>query len=142
MGTRAAGSPLTDGDAPLVFPNISCLLIIAWTAAAATSPACFIQLHFTFLVFLSLQLCICLHSQPWLELHRGAPNEEQQEAAARTSHLAPDAVELTAAQVGLLSMEMTHKRLKMYQVNRSAQEAASLTAQGGKLGADKFVRAV
>lgn len=39
-------------------------------------------------------------------------------------------------------MEMTHRRLKTYQVNRSAQEAASLTAQGGKLGADKFVRAV
>lgn len=58
------------------------------------------------------------------------PNKEQHGAAAHISCLASSAVEeMTAAQVGLLSVEMAQKMPKTYRVKRSAQESASLTAQ-------------
>lgn len=139
MRTGAAGSSLTDGDASLVFPNISCLLIIAWTTAAASL---FYSIAFYFSGF---SIPSALHLPTQSAMVEIAPRSTQRRTTGSSCPYIPpasDAVELTAAQVGLLSMEMTHKRLKTYQVNRSAQEAASLTAQGGKLGADKFVRAV
>lgn len=49
---------------------------------------------------------------------------------------------MTAAQVGLLSMEMAHRRPKTLSEKISAQESASLTAQGGRLDAGRFVMAV
>lgn len=140
----AAGSSHVGGAAPSGFSKPPCHRIIAWSTASVSSPACFMQLDFFFLGFLCLQFWFCLHTQPWLELQRRGTHKEQHGAAAPISSLALSAVEeTTAAQVGLLNMEMAHKRPKTVSSEKvPAQESASLTAQGGRLDAGRFVMAV
>lgn len=107
----AAGSSRMGGAAPVGFPNLPCHLVIAWAAAVATSPPCFMQLHFFFSMFSICSAKVLPHTQSWLELHRGHSTKN----TAHVSRLASSAVEeLTAAQVGLLTVEVAHKRPKSY----------------------------
>lgn len=106
------GSSCMGGAAPVGFPSHLAIATLS-LPGLLPQPLPYLVLcnHFFFPRFSICSAKVLLHTQSWLELHQGHSKKN----TARISHLASGAVkELTAAQVGLLTVEVAHKRPKPY----------------------------